>query len=105
MKYRIFLVITLSLAASAQTLDFKLHSNYLILTKCSIANSGDLVALIDTGASETAIDSKLAKRLRLPLGADTAIFGTGQAVVSAVSIPELTLGPVHVTELSGIAVD
>jgi len=105
MKYRIFLLITLSLTASAQSVDFKLHSNYLILTKCSIADSRDLFAFIDTGATETAIDAKLAKRLQLPLTADTATFGTGQAAVSAVSIPELILGPLHVTELSGIAVD
>jgi predicted aspartyl protease len=105
MKYRIFLLVTLSLAASAQSVDFKLRNNYLILTKCSIADRQDLVALIDTGVSETAIDAKLAERLRLPLTADTATFGTGQAAVSAVSIPDLTLGPVHVAELSGIAVD
>jgi predicted aspartyl protease len=105
MKHRILLVIALSLTASAQSVDFKLHSNYLILTKCSIADSRDLVALIDTGASETAIDAKLAKRLRLPLTADTATFGTDQAAVSAVSIPGLILGPVHVAELSGIVVD
>ncbi|HET8826854.1 MAG TPA: retropepsin-like aspartic protease [Terriglobales bacterium] len=105
MKYRLFVVITLSLAASAQTIEFKLHDNYLILTKCSIAERQNLVALIDTGATETAVDSKLAKRLGLLLTADTATFGTGQAPASAVSIPELTVGPVHVTELSGIAVD
>ncbi|HEU5234269.1 MAG TPA: aspartyl protease family protein [Terriglobales bacterium] len=105
MKYRIFLVVTLSLAASAQSVDFKLRNNYLIVTKCSIADRPDLVAVIDTGATETVIDTKLAKRLRLPLTADTATFGTGQAAVSAVSIPDLTVGPVHVTELSGIAVD
>ena len=105
MRYRIFVVVTLSLAASAQSVDFKLRNNYLIVTKCSIADRQDLVAVIDTGASETAMDTKLAKRLRLPLAADTATFGTGQAAVSAVSIPSLTLGPVHVTELSGIAVD
>lgn len=105
MKYRIFLLVALSLAVSAQSVDFKLHSNYLILTKCSLADSRDLVALIDTGATETAIDAKLAKRLRLPLTTDTATFGTGQATVSSVSIPDFILGPVHVTELSGIAVD
>ena len=105
MKYRIFLLLTLSLTASAQSVDFKLHSNYLILTKCSIADRRDLVALIDTGATETAVDAKLAKRLRLPLTADTATFGTGQAAVSAVSIPELILGPLHIAELSGLAVD
>jgi predicted aspartyl protease len=105
MQYRIFLVVTLSLAASAQSVDFKLRNNYLILTKCSIADRQDLVAVIDTGATETVMDTKLAKRLRLQLTADTATFGTGQAAVSAVSIPDLTLGPVHVTDLSGIAVD
>jgi|SRR5690242_7407115 len=105
MKYRIFLALTLSLSASSQTVDFKLHNNYLILTKCSIADRRDLVALIDTGATETAIDSKLAKRLHLTLTADTATFGTSQASVSSVSIPELTLGPVHVITLAGITVD
>jgi len=105
MKYCIFLVVTLSLTVSAQSVAFKLRNNYLVVTNCSIADRQDLVAVIDTGASETAMDTKLAKRLRLPLTADTATFGTGQAAVSTVSIPGLTLGPVHVTQLSAIAID
>ena len=95
----------LSLVASDQAIDFKLHTDYLILTRCSIANSHDLVALIDTGATETAIDANLAKRLRLKTTSDSATLGTRNVRVSAVSIPDLALGPLRAQNLSAISVE
>lgn len=105
MKYRFFLAVALSLTSSAQTVAFKLHNNYLIVTRCSIANIHDLVALIDTGASETAIDMRVAKRLHLPMTDDTATFGTRRAKIAALSIPDLVIGELHMPSLSGIAID
>jgi len=105
MKYWLVFVASLSLTASAQTIEFKLRNDYLILTRCSIGDRQDLVAVIDTGVSETAIDAKLAKRLRLPTNPDAAIFGTRSARVSAVSIPELAVGGVRAGNLAGVVID
>lgn len=105
MKSRFLIAFVLSVAASAQTIEVKLRNNYLVLTRCSIADRHDLVALIDTGATETAIDTKLVKQLQLHLMADKATFGTRETAVSSVSIPELALGSLRFTSLSGIAID
>jgi predicted aspartyl protease len=105
LNYRFLIAFLLSLAASAQTVEFKLRNNYLVLTECSIADRHDLVGLIDTGATETAIDTKLVKQLHLHLMADKATFATRETAVSSVSIPELALGSLRFTSLSGIAID
>ena len=105
MKFKLLLVVGLSAASAAQTIDFKLHQGFLIVVKCSISNKQDLAAVIDTGVTETAIDMKLARRLRLPMRSDQATFGTRQSQVSEVSIPELVLGPLRKTTIAGIAID
>ena len=105
MKYRVFLAVAISLTASAQTVAFKLHNNYLIVVRCSVANMHDLAALVDTGASETAIDLRIAKRLQLPTTEDAATFGTLRAQTAAVSIPDLVVGDLHLARVGGIAID
>jgi len=104
MKFKLLVVLGLAAVSAAQTVDFKLHRGFLIVVKCSISNK-DLAAVIDTGVTETAIDIKLAKRLRLPTRFDQATFGTRQSQVSAVSIPELVVGPLRKTMIAGIAID
>ena len=86
-------------------LDFRLHDNYLIVAKCSVGGEQNLLAIVDTGVTETVIDSKLAKRLSLPTTPDTATFGTRDARVQAVSIPDITFGSLHAASLAGIAAD
>lgn len=105
MKFKLLLGLLLPLAAAAQTVDFKLHSGFLIVVKCSIANMQDLAAVIDTGLTETAIDVKLAKRLGLPTRPDRATFGTRESQTLAVLIPNLVVGPLRPPMLAGIAID
>lgn len=88
-----------------QVLDFRLHDNYLIVAKCSVGGKQNLIAIVDTGVTETVIDSKLVKRLSLPTTPDTATFGTRDTRVQAVSIPDITFGPLHTASLAGIAAD
>lgn len=105
---RRFLTLIVLLAvgtAAAQTLPFKLHDGYLIRVQCSAAGRPNLTAVIDTGVSETVIDLSLAKRLGLQLRSDKAVFVNKEALVWAVTIPQVELGPVTADSLDGIAAD
>ena len=77
----------------------------MIAVKCSVAGLGEVLAIIDTGASETVLDIELARKLRLALEPDSATFISRQAKVWAVSIPVLELGPIRADHLQGIAAD
>jgi predicted aspartyl protease len=105
MKSLILLWMAVSIPAIAQSVKFNLHDNYLIVVKCSVAGEHDLIGILDTGVSETLIDLKLARRLSLPTTPDSATFGTRNAAVEAVSIPDIVFGPLHAQTLSGIAAD
>ena len=91
-------------ALAGQSVPFQLRNGYLITAKCSVANT-DLIAVIDTGVSETVIDIGLARRLHLPMHPDNAVFLTTEGAVQAVSIPSVHLGPLQEESLAGIAVD
>lgn len=105
MKLLILLWMAVSIPAIAQNVKFNLRDNYLIVVKCSVAGEHDLTGVLDTGVTETLIDLKLARRLSLPTTPDSATFGTRNATVQDVSIPDLALGPLHVETLAGIAAD
>lgn len=104
MKILLF-CLTLCGIASAQTIAFTLQHGYLIVVKCNAANMTDLTAVLDTGATETVIDTKLARRLGLKMSSDIATLGTREARVMSVSIPNVSLGPLHAEALSGIGMD
>lgn len=105
MKPLILLVLAFSSVAKGQIVEFKLLNNYLIVAKCSVGNAQDLVAIVDTGVTETVIDLKLVRRLSLTTTPDSATFGIREASVRAVAIPDIVLGPLHAQGLSGIAAD
>jgi predicted aspartyl protease len=91
-------------ALAGENVPFQLRNGYLIVAKCSVADT-DLIAVIDTGVSETVIDIGLARRLHLPMHHDSAVFLTSEGAVQAVSIPSLHFGPLQAESLAGIAVD
>ena len=99
------LLLLLSPSGFGESVAFTLHDGYLIVAKCSVGDLRDLVALVDTGVSETTLDLRLVKRLGLPTRADTATFGTHDGGVQAISIPQIAFGPVHAEKLAGIALD
>jgi len=92
-------------ALAAQSLPIQLRRDYLIVAKCSVADTPGFTAVIDTGVSETVIDIALARRLGLQTHTDRATFVSGESTVQAVSIPSVRLGPVRADSLAGIAVD
>jgi len=84
---------------------FKLYRGHLIAARCSIGGLQNLIAIIDTGTSETVLDLAVAQKLGLSATPDVATFVTHNARVWAVTIPELQLGRVRVERLDGIAAD
>ena len=105
MKRSFLFWLCLSLRASSQTVSFELHDDFLIVSKCTIGTLQNLVAVIDTGVTETTLDLRIAKRLSLSMRPEAASFGTRNVVVQAVSIPKIELGPLRSEHLSGIAGD
>ena len=91
--------------AASENVPFRLQRNYLIVVECTVANQAGLTAIIDTGTTETILDTRLVKRLSLPTWADSVTALTTDAAVRGVRIPDLQLGPVQIKKLEGIAID
>jgi len=105
MKRVLFLLLCLPLRASAQTVPFDLRDGFLIVSRCSVGTLPNLVAVVDTGVTETTLDLRIAKRLALSMRPDAATVGTRSAVIQEVSIPNIEFGPLHSESLTGIAAD
>jgi predicted aspartyl protease len=91
--------------ANDQKVGFRLEKGYLIVVKCSIGDLSGLTGIIDTGVSETVVDTSVVKKLGLESRPDQATFLTREAEVRAVSIPSLRLGAIVTGPLAGIATD
>jgi predicted aspartyl protease len=103
----IFIVLASGASSRAivESVPFKLHRNYLIVAECSVANQKVLTAIIDTGTTETILDTRVVKRLSLATWADSVTALTTDAAVRGVYIPDLRLGPLRTGKLEGIAID
>jgi len=77
----------------------------LIVVSCSVGSLANLTCIVDTGATETVVDTSIAKSLSLAARPDRATFLTQEVAVSAVSIPSLQLGPLRIENLPGLATD
>jgi len=110
MKFRTLLSLALlnsTCLGADSSVPFKLYPDHLIVTKCSVGNTPDLTAMLDTGVSETVLDLALTRRLSLPVnkGTDVALFLDHPSPVDTVLIPSIRLGPVQAEDLPGIASD
>ena len=105
----LFLVGVSSSAARAQTppkfpapvlVPFELESGFLIVVRGQIGTVGALRFILDTGATRSVIDAKLARRLRLPRLEDAATH-TYDKIASAkmTVVSDLRIGPLTVRTL------
>lgn len=105
----VFVLIALPSALQSQSADqslrIDLYGGYLIVVHCSVDGHEGLIGVIDTGTTETVLDTALVRRLSLPTWADSATAVDAESAVRGVSIPGLRLGPVHIEKLDGIAMD
>jgi predicted aspartyl protease len=91
--------------AAVESVPFKLQRGYLIVAECSVANQRGLTAIIDTGTTETILDTRVVKSLSLATWADSVTALTTDTAVRGVYIPDLRLGPLQIGKLEGIAID
>ena len=92
-------------SAKEESVPFKLQKGYLIVTQCAVANLPPLTAILDTGTSQTVLDSRVAEKLSLPTKTDSATFVSRETGVLSVEAPSITLGPIQSGPLHLISTD
>jgi predicted aspartyl protease len=93
-------------AISHVTIPFKLYESYLIVVQGSLGTLDRLNLLIDTGASPTKVDPRIANKLGLTVAGShrLALFNQNLEVAQVV-LPSLQLGPIRAESLPGVIVD
>ena len=85
----------------ATTVPFELRSGFLIVVQGRIGTIDGLRFILDTGATRSVIDAKLAKRLRQRRLENGATHGFDKIIPAKVTdLSDLTIGPLHVRSLS-----
>ena len=83
------------LASPAEsTLKFDLYRNYLMVVKGSAGSLKGLTFVVDTGASPSILDPRVAQKLRLQSSPATIHVVSGSVHAGAAIAPSLALGPI-----------
>lgn len=90
--------------ATDQAIRFELRQGYLIVTQCTVGDL-PLKAIIDTGANQTVLDSRVAHRLSLRSSTDSATFIVREVQVRSVLAPSVSLGPLQSGPMNVISAD
>ena len=96
---------THSPATLSPMLPFHLSWAYLVIVQGSIGNLQKLNFLVDTGASPSVIDQKIARHLGLAEQAARVNASKRTLQTGLVVLPSLLLGPVHVESIPVLAQD
>jgi hypothetical protein len=84
---------------------FKLYRGYLIVVQGSLGALEGLNFLIDTGVNPTAVDSKIANKLRLTGPTHKLALFNQNTDVGQVVLPSLQIGPIRAESLPGMIQD
>jgi len=93
------------MGARGNELPMKVYSGYLIVIEGRIGEQQGLKFLLDTGATNTAIDRKLADRLKLARRPGRLINFDKEVSVEWSEVPELAYGPEQFSDLPVIVQD
>jgi predicted aspartyl protease len=107
------LLAALTVAARADTAAVTIavpfsYVHHEVVVRATIGHAGPYAFLVDTDTTPSAIDSSLARKLRLPVLGDAGAgsgVGSGRSVVLPVAIPNLAIGDLHVARLNALATD
>jgi hypothetical protein len=86
-------------------LPFRLFRGYLVIAEGAIGNVHNLNFLVDTGASPSVIDQKIAHDLKLAEHPEKVNLWNKSVQAQQVVIPSLSLGPVRVESIPVLAED
>ena len=84
---------------------FKLYRDYFIVVQGSLGTLRGLNFLIDTGVNPTAVDTRIAKKLRLTGGAHEVALFNQNTKATQVVLPSLQLGPIRAESLPAVIQD
>lgn len=85
---------------SVSELPFRLSSGYLIQVEGRVGTQANLKFILDTGASITIIDQKIADRLNLDRHPAQSFNFDRKLKWDSAMLPELQFGPVHATNIA-----
>jgi predicted aspartyl protease len=91
--------------AASPMMPFELVSGFLVVVNGRIGNLDDLKFILDTGASKSVIDRKVADRLGLPRRAGAVLNFERRIPVGWTDIPELQVGPLRAEGVRLMVVD
>lgn len=80
-------------------LPFKLHRGFAVVVRGSIGTVKNLNFLIDTGASPSVVDSRVAQKLRLAVSSGQMSTFTQKVAVDQAIAADIRLGPFRAVEL------
>ncbi len=87
------------------TIRFELYQGYLIVAHGSVGPYKNLNFLVDTGATSTVVDPRIAQKLHLQVTPASVVVLDGKVNGWEAVIPDVEIGPVHKTGLRGIVED
>jgi predicted aspartyl protease len=87
-------------ASSSAELPFRLSSDYLIQVEGRIGAQKNLKFILDTGASITIVDRKIADRLNLDRHQAQSFNFDRKLNWDAATLPDLQVGPLHATNIT-----
>src|SRR5271170_5700811 len=87
------------------TMPFELASGFLVVVNGQIGNLRVMRFILDTGATSSVIDAKVADRLRLPRSAGKVMTFDRRIPVEWTEIPEFRVGPIVAKALRVMVID
>jgi len=92
-------------SSTSRTMPFELVSGFLVVVNGQVGNLNGLTFILDTGASNSVIDAKVADRLRVPRSAGKVMTFDRRIPVEWTEIPELRVGPIVARALRVMVID